>query len=257
MIQIKELKKSINYRVILDGINLDVKDGQTLCIIGKSGCGKSVLLKNIVGLMQPDSGSILVDGLNVPALNKNELFNLRKTIGYVFQGAALFDSLNIYENVILRLYEHNERNKEVLESEAKRVLSSVGLLPDISEINTTYFENEWINLSNKMPSELSGGMKKRVGVARALVGTPKYILYDEPTTGLDPITSEQIDKLIFNLANNLQITSIVITHDMFSVYKLNCDIAMLNNGRIHFFGSSSDFNASSDPVIREFLERYS
>ncbi|MBQ6269278.1 MAG: ATP-binding cassette domain-containing protein [Bacteroidetes bacterium] len=257
MIQIKELKKSINDRVILDGINLDVKDGQTLCIIGKSGCGKSVLLKNIVGLMQPDSGSILVDGLNVPALNKNELFNLRKTIGYVFQGAALFDSLNIYENVILRLYEHNERNKEVLESEAKRVLSSVGLLPDISEINTTYFENEWINLSNKMPSELSGGMKKRVGVARALVGTPKYILYDEPTTGLDPITSEQIDKLIFNLANNLQITSIVITHDMFSVYKLNCDIAMLNNGRIHFFGSSSDFNASSDPVIREFLERYS
>lgn len=257
MIQIKELKKSINDRVILDGINLDVKDGQTLCIIGKSGCGKSVLLKNIVGLMQPDSGSILVDGLNVPALNKNELFNLRKTIGYVFQGAALFDSLNIYENVILRLYEHNERNKEVLESEAKRVLSSVGLLPDISEINTTYFENEWINLSNKMPSELSGGMKKRVGVARALVGTPKYILYDEPTTGLDPVTSEQIDKLIFNLANNLQITSIVITHDMFSVYKLNCDIAMLNNGRIHFFGSSSDFNASSDPVIKEFLERYS
>ncbi|MBR3090453.1 MAG: ATP-binding cassette domain-containing protein [Bacteroidetes bacterium] len=253
----KELKKSINDRVILDGINLDVKDGQTLCIIGKSGCGKSVLLKNIVGLMQPDSGSILVDGLNVPALNKNELFNLRKTIGYVFQGAALFDSLNIYENVILRLYEHNERNKEVLESEAKRVLSSVGLLPDISEINTTYFENEWINLSNKMPSELSGGMKKRVGVARALVGTPKYILYDEPTTGLDPVTSEQIDKLIFNLANNLQITSIVITHDMFSVYKLNCDIAMLNNGRIHFFGSSSDFNASSDPVIKEFLERYS
>lgn len=257
MIQIKELKKSINDRVILDGINLDVKDGQTLCIIGKSGCGKSVLLKNIVGLMQPDSGSILVDGLNVPALNKNELFNLRKTIGYVFQGAALFDSLNIYENVILRLYEHNERNKEVLESEAKRVLSSVGLLPDISEINTTYFENEWINLSNKMPSELSGGMKKRVGVARALVGTPKYILYDEPTTGLDPVTSEQIDKLIFNLANNLQITSIVITHDMFSVYKLNCNIAMLNNGRIHFFGSSSDFNASSDPVIKEFLERYS
>lgn len=257
MIQIKELKKSINDRVILDGINLDVKDGQTLCIIGKSGCGKSVLLKNIVGLMQPDSGSILVDGLNVPALNKKELFNLRKTIGYVFQGAALFDSLNIYENVILRLYEHNERNKEVLESEAKRVLSSVGLLPDISEINTTYFENEWINLSNKMPSELSGGMKKRVGVARALVGTPKYILYDEPTTGLDPVTSEQIDKLIFNLANNLQITSIVITHDMFSVYKLNCDIAMLNNGRIHFFGSSSDFNASSDPVIKEFLERYS
>ena len=257
MIQIKELKKSINDRVILDGINLDVKDGQTLCIIGKSGCGKSVLLKNIVGLMQPDSGSILVDGLNVPALNKNELFNLRKTIGYVFQGAALFDSLNIYENVVLRLYEHNERNKKVLESEAKRVLSSVGLLPDISEINTTYFENEWINLSNKMPSELSGGMKKRVGVARALVGTPKYILYDEPTTGLDPVTSEQIDKLIFNLANNLQITSIVITHDMFSVYKLNCDIAMLNNGRIHFFGSSSDFNASSDPVIKEFLERYS
>lgn len=257
MIQIKELKKSINDRVILDGINLDVKDGQTLCIIGKSGCGKSVLLKNIVGLMQPDSGSILVDGLNVPALNKKELFNLRKTIGYVFQGAALFDSLNIYENVVLRLYEHNERNKEVLETEAKRVLSSVGLLPDISEINTTYFENEWINLSNKMPSELSGGMKKRVGVARALVGTPKYILYDEPTTGLDPVTSEQIDKLIFNLANNLQITSIVITHDMFSVYKLNCDIAMLNNGKIHFFGSSSDFNTSSDPAIREFLERYS
>ncbi len=256
MIQIKNLNKTIDSKVILNGVNLEVDDGKTLCIIGKSGSGKSVLLKHIVGLMYPDSGNVFIDSLDVTSLSRQQLFNLRKRIGYVFQSAALFDSLNVFENVVLKLYEHNVRDENILKMEAKKVLSSVGLLPDIKEKDTVNFEKEWLSLANKSISELSGGMKKRVGIARALVGSPRYILYDEPTTGLDPITSEQIDKLIFNLTLKLQITSIVITHDMFSVYNLNCDIAMLHDGKIHFYGNNKDFQNSNDTIIKEFLERY-
>ncbi len=256
MIQIHNLKKSLDGNLVLRGVDLKIEDSETLCIIGKSGCGKSVLLKHIVGLLKPDSGEIVVDDMSVDSLSQRQLFKLRRTMGYVFQGAALFDSLTVYENIILRLYEHNERDEILFKKQAKFVLSAVGLLPNIDEADTLQFEKEWLILSNKKPSELSGGMRKRVGVARALVGSPRYIFYDEPTTGLDPVTSEQIDKLIGSLAERLKITSIVITHDLFSVYSVANKIAMLNEGIIRFYGSPDELRNSTDEAVQEFLYRY-
>ena len=256
MIQIRNLVKQLGDNLVLRSVDLDINDGETLCIIGKSGCGKSVLLKHVVGLLQPDSGEVIVDDFSVPDLTKEQLFEMRKHIGYVFQGAALFDSLTVFENVVLRLYEHNERNKNVLINEAKSVLSAVGLLPDIAEKETEHFNREWQVLANKMPSDLSGGMKKRVAVARALIGTPRYIFYDEPTTGLDPVTSDRIDNLIAKLSKKLNSTAVLITHDMFSVYKIAEKVAMLNDGKIQFYGNVAELKASTDPVVQEFLERY-
>ncbi|MCS6809473.1 MAG: ATP-binding cassette domain-containing protein, partial [Bacteroidota bacterium] len=218
MIEIQGLYKAFGAKHVLNGVNLTIPTGQTMCIIGRSGCGKSVLLKHIVGLLEPDKGTVRVDGKDVQRLRGQELFKLRKDMGYVFQSAALFDSLTVWENVVLGLYEHGERRTDILDAEARRVLCAVGLLPDEHTVPAEVFEKEYAILRNKKPSDLSGGMRKRVGVARALVGNPKYILYDEPTTGLDPITSEQIDNLILDLATKLNVTSIVITHDMFSVY---------------------------------------
>lgn len=256
MIQINNLEKSLDSNPILCGVNLKIGDSETLCVIGRSGCGKSVLLKHIVGLLKPDKGEIIVDNMSIADLSQHQLFKLRKNIGYVFQGAALFDSLTVYENIILRLYEHNERDKTLLEKEAKFVLSAVGLLPNIDEEGASYFEKEWRSLSNKKPSELSGGMKKRVGVARALVGSPRYIFYDEPTTGLDPVTSEQIDNLIESLATRLKITSLVITHDLFSVHSVADKVAMLDKGKIRFYGTPKELKSSNDEVVQEFLYRY-
>ncbi|MCX6146742.1 MAG: ATP-binding cassette domain-containing protein [Candidatus Kapabacteria bacterium] len=256
MIEIKNLKKAFGSKIVLDGVDMVIPHGETMCIIGKSGCGKSVLLKQIVGLLTPDEGSIAVDGQDILSLNKNEMFELRQQIGFVFQGAALFDSYNVFENAVIGMYEHGVKDINLLEEEAKRVLSAVGLLPDISEKNTSNFEKEWNILSNKKPSDLSGGMKKRVGVARALVGNPKYIFYDEPTTGLDPVTSEQIDDLVLDLANRFKVTSIVITHDIFSVYKVANNVILLNNGLVQFTGTADDLKKSSDPVVQEFILRY-
>ncbi len=256
MIQIQNLHKSFGAKRVLNGVNLSIPAGETMCVIGRSGCGKSVLLKHIVGLLAADEGSVHVDGQDVRTLKGEELFRLRRRVGYVFQGAALFDSMTVYENVVLGLYEHGERRLDVLDGEARRVLASVGLLPDISTANTPIFEKEYAILRNKKPSDLSGGMRKRVGVARALVGSPSYILYDEPTTGLDPITSEQIDNLILELSQKLSVTSIVITHDMFSVYKVAKSVAMLEAGKVHFFGTAEELRASNDEVVQEFIERY-
>jgi len=256
MIKIKQLKKSFENKEILKGIDLDVNDGETLCVIGKSGCGKSVLLKHIVGLLTPDSGNVWVDGQNIAALNQKELFTVRKKIGYVFQGAALFDSYNVFENIVLKLVENGEKDLAKLANEAKFVLSAVGLLPSIEESNTKEFENEWNILSQKKPSELSGGMRKRVGVARSLIGSPSYIFYDEPTTGLDPVTSKQIDDLIAELSKKLKITSLVITHDMFSVYNIADKVAMLHEGNLQFYGLTNEIRTSQDPTVMEFLKRY-
>jgi phospholipid/cholesterol/gamma-HCH transport system ATP-binding protein len=181
---------------------------------------------------------------------------LRLRIGYVFQGAALFDSMTVWENVVLGLYEHGVRDTEQLDSEARRTLSAVGLLPDISEVGTAGFEKEYAILRTKKPSDLSGGMRKRVGVARALVGEPQYIFYDEPTTGLDPVTSGQIDNLITELARKIKATSVVITHDIFSVYKVADRVVMLEQGRVHFAGSVEEMRSTADPTVREFIERY-
>lgn len=256
MISIKNLYKSFGPKKVLNGVNLTIQTGSTMCIIGKSGCGKSVLLKHIVRILEPDQGEVTVDGLNISTLNQSQLFGLRRKIGYVFQGAALFDSMTVYENVVLGLYEHGVHDTKVLDKEARRVLSSVGLLPDISEEGSPLFENEYTILRDKKPSDLSGGMRKRVGVARALVGSPEYIFYDEPTTGLDPVTSEQIDNLIADLSKKFRVTSVVITHDMFSVYKVAQTVAMLDSGRVHFLGTPQELRTTNDPVVREFIERF-
>jgi phospholipid/cholesterol/gamma-HCH transport system ATP-binding protein len=256
MIEIRGLYKSFGTKQVLNGVDLTINAGETVCVIGRSGCGKSVLLKHIVGLLEPDKGEVLVDGKEVRLLQGQDLFALRRGMGYVFQSAALFDSLTVWENVVLSLYEHGERREEILDAEARRVLAAVGLLPDESESGTANFENEYTILRNKKPSDLSGGMRKRVGVARALVGSPKYILYDEPTTGLDPITSEQIDNLILELSHKLTVTSIVITHDMFSVYKVAQSVALLEQGTVRFFGTPDELRASKDDAVKEFIERY-
>lgn len=256
MIEVVDLHKSFGPKSVLNGVSFTIKQGQTFCIIGKSGCGKSVLLKHIVGLLDPDKGHVRVDGKVIHTLDQDNLFELRRTMGFVFQGSALFDSYNVYENIVLSLFEHGVKDTKALVDEAKSVLSAVGLLPDKKDINTPMFEKEWQILSNKKPSDLSGGMRKRVGVARALVGSPKYILYDEPTTGLDPVTSEQIDNLIARLAGEFNVTSIVITHDMFSVYRIADQVAMINEGLLQFHGTVDDFKKTKDPIIEEFLERY-
>lgn len=256
MIKIRNLYKSFGEKTVLKGVSLTIPDGSAKCIIGKSGCGKSVLLKHIVGLLEPDEGEVLVDGKRVQDMENGEIFEMRKQMGFVFQGSALFDSLNVFENVVLGLYEHGNRNEKVLEDEAVRVLSAVGLLPELNGKRKVDFEKEWQILKYKKPADLSGGMRKRVGVARALVGSPRYIFYDEPTTGLDPVTSEQIDKLIADLSKKLRVTSIVITHDMFSVFRIADDVAMLDDGLVHFEGKPDDFIKSEDPIVREFLERY-
>ena len=256
MIEIRNLHKSFGQKKVLDGVNLTIPNGQTMCIIGKSGCGKSVLLKHIVGLLYPDEGSVFVDNKEIGKMNVKDLFDLRLKMGFVFQGSALFDSYTVYENVIIGLYERGIKDDKILTGEALRVLSAVGLIPEQNGTNGNHFDKEWAILKDKKPSDLSGGMKKRVGVARALVGNPEYVFYDEPTTGLDPVTSEQIDKMIFNLSEKLKVTSIVITHDMFSVFQVANKVAMLNDGHVQFEGLPADLNKSEDPVVMEFLARY-
>ena len=256
MININNISKSFGPKRVLDGVSLRIEDGKTNCIIGKSGCGKSVLIKHIVGLLEPDAGTVVVDNKIVSELNQKELFALRRKMGFVFQGAALFDSMSVYENIIIGEYEHGNRDDKYLIPEAQRVLSAVGLLPDFEERESESYRREWNILIDKKPSDLSGGMRKRVGVARALVGSPDYIFYDEPTTGLDPVTSEQIDMLIDNLAKKLKVTSVVITHDMFSVYQIADKVAMLDSGRVRFEGTPKELIASADEVIVEFLDRY-
>lgn len=256
MISIKNLHKSFGDKHVLNGVNIDVENGSTHCIIGKSGSGKSVLLKHIVGLLKPDKGQIFVDGKEIEAMSYKELFEIRKSMGFVFQGAALFDSYNVYENIIIGLYEHGERDAKVLDETAIEVLSSVSLLPNISERETASFQKEWDMLKTKKPSDLSGGMRKRVGVARALVGNPKYIFYDEPTTGLDPVTSEQIDELIKEIGHSRDVTSIVITHDMFSVFRVADEVSMLHDGLVRFEGNVQQLKDSKDEVVSEFIDRF-
>lgn len=256
MISIKNLHKSFGNKHVLKGVNIDVANGSTHCIIGKSGSGKSVLLKLLVGLLKPDEGEIYVDDKEIETLTYKELYEIRKTMGFVFQGAALFDSYNVYENIIIGLYEHGVRDKKELNDTAVKVLSSVGLLPHISEIETTNFQKEWDMLKTKKPADLSGGMRKRVGVARALVGDPQYIFYDEPTTGLDPVTSEQIDDLVKEIGNSLNVTSVVITHDMFSVFRVADKVSMLHDGGVRFEGGVQELKDSEDSVVSEFIDRF-
>lgn len=238
MIRLVEVHKSFGPKRVLAGFTLDVVEGETMVIIGYSGTGKSVAAKHIVGLLEPDSGEVWVDGLEVPALPRRELYALRARIGYVFQFAALFDSLTIGENVAMGL----RKQKELEEAEiAERVHEALSLvdLPDAAP---------------RFPAELSGGMRKRVGIARAIALRPKYLLYDEPTTGLDPVTSAIIDQLMLRMQRQLGVTSIVITHDMNSAYRVGTRIAMLYEGRVRQVGTVEEIRRTGDPVVRQFIE---
>jgi len=240
MIEIKDLHKSFGKNNVLRGINLNIGTGETIVIIGKSGCGKSVLLKHIVGLIMPDSGFIKVEDQTVNELNIKDLYKLRKKFGFLFQGSALFDSMTVEENISLALVESD--NSYTTQEIKKLVVEKLEMV-------------EMPGTQKLKPAELSGGMKKRVGLARALITNPDYILYDEPTTGLDPIMSDSIDILIKELTERLNVTSIVVTHDMYSVKNVASKVAMMNEGVIHFTGSQENLINSDDPIIQEFIKR--
>lgn len=237
MIEIHKLKKSFNSHRILEGVDLVIPEGKTYVIIGRSGCGKSVLLKHIDGILKPDEGEVVVDGMNVGKIGEQELNALRMKVGMVFQGGALFDSLTVGENVGFGLIEHQCINEKELLERVEEALCMVGLC----------------GIENLMPSELSGGMKKRVSLARAICIKPKIILYDEPTTGVDPITADSINVLIKELHDKLKVTSIVVTHDMKSAYKIADRIAMLYQGRIIAEGSPEEIQNSKHPVVYQFI----
>lgn len=237
-IQLQDVRKAFGEKVVLRGVSLEVKEGETVVIIGGSGSGKSVLLKTIVGLLTPDAGRVLVDGQDVAALRRQELYELRRRVGYVFQFAALFDSMTVADNVAMGLRRVPGMSPADIE---ERVRESLRLV-DLEGYGERY------------PAELSGGQRKRAGLARAIATRPKYVLYDEPTTGLDPVTTALIDRLILKLRDELGVTSVVITHDLASAYRVGDRIAMLHDGVIRFEGSPADLRQTADPVVRAFVE---
>jgi phospholipid/cholesterol/gamma-HCH transport system ATP-binding protein len=237
MIAVRGLTKKIGRQEILRGIDLTVARGETLGIIGRSGGGKSVLLKHIIGLMQPDAGEIWIEGENIIGLSERKLAAIRQKVGILFQGGALFDSMTVEENIAFPLREAGERDPKIIRERVKEMLEVIEL------------EGE----QRKMPVNLSGGMKKRVGLARSIIRRPSCILYDEPTSGLDPVVSDSINRLIRRLQERFRITSIVVTHDMKSAFHVADHIAYLHEGRIYFDGKPKELEVSSDPLIQDFL----
>jgi phospholipid/cholesterol/gamma-HCH transport system ATP-binding protein len=237
MIELQKVNKQFNGHQVLKDLDLTIKTGESMVIIGRSGCGKSVLLKHIIGLMRPDSGEVIVDGTDVSRARSKELNELRKDFGMLFQGAALFDSLNVMENVGFQLIEYTNKSLTEIERRVKECLDLVGLR----------------GIENVKPAELSGGMKKRVGLARAICMWPKIILFDEPTTGLDPIMGDIINELMRDLHNKLKVTSVTVTHDMKSAYKIADRIAMLYDRHIIEVGTPQEIKHSDNPVVRQFI----
>ena len=237
MIEIIDLHKSFNGKPVLSGVNLTIDTGETLTVIGRSGEGKSVLLKHIIGLIKPDRGRVIIDGQDITQLNGHQMLEFRRRFGMLFQGSALLDSMTVDENVGLGLREHTDYPELKVRGIVKEKLRQVGLF----------------DIETNKPAELSGGMKKRVGLARAIAMEPEYILYDEPTTGLDPIMADTINELILSLKNTLNITSIAVTHDMVSAYKISDKIAMLYQGKIIFSGTPEAIKVSDDPIIQQFI----
>jgi len=237
VIEFRGLSKAFGGKPVLAGLSLEVQDGETMVIIGYSGTGKSVALKHIVGLLEPDEGDVAVDGRVVSSLERAALNELRRDIGYVFQFAALFDSMTVADNVALGLRQRRLTDEEIDE----RVEEALAVV-DLTGAGGQY------------PAELSGGMRKRVGIARAIALRPRYILYDEPTTGLDPVTSAVIDRLIVRTRERLGVTGVVVTHDMRSAYTVGDRIAMLYEGRIRQVGTVAEVQATQDPVVRQFIE---
>lgn len=238
MIKISGLKKSFGTKRVLDGVDLDIDKGKITVIIGRSGEGKSVLIKHIIGLLRPDDGQILLDGQEISSMNERDWDEVRKRFGMLFQGGALFDSMTVGENVGFPLKEHTDLADEDIMKVVDEKLRRVGL----------------VGVEHMMPAELSGGMKKRVGLARAIVMDPEIVLFDEPTTGLDPIMSDSIADLVLDTQRSLQTTYILITHDIPFTYKIADKIAMLHEGRIIEQGSVEEMKKNQNPVVRQFLE---
>jgi len=238
LIAIRDLWKRLGDQEVLKGFDLDVPTGETLVIVGRSGGGKSVLLKHIIGLMKPDKGDVLVDGESIVALTERQLSRVRKKIAVLFQSAALFDSMTVEENIAFPLRETGLKDQGQIDAKVAGALEMVDLAGE----------------QKKMPEKLSGGMRKRVGLARAIVTEPRCILYDEPTTGLDPIVADSINRLIRRLQRRLGITSIVVTHDMKSAFHVADQVAYLYDGRVYFKGAPDELRASTDPLIHDFIE---
>src|SRR6266540_3675594 len=237
MIAVRSLAKNIGQQEILRGVELEVATGETLAIIGRSGGGKSVLLKHLVGLMAPDAGEIWIDGQNIIGMSERQLGEIRKKVGILFQGGALFDSMTVEDNIAFPLREAGERDPKILRSKVAEML----------EVMEMEGEEE------KMPESLSGGMKKRVGLARAIIRRPLCVLYDEPTAGLDPVVADSINRLIRRLQQRFGMTSVVVTHDMKSAFDVADRIAYLHQGRIYFNGTANQLQQSSDPILQDFL----
>ena len=237
-IKVSNLHKSFGKKIVLDGVDLEIKKGESLVVIGGSGTGKSVLIKCIQGLLTPDSGSILVDDQEVVGVSRSEQNSLHSKMGMLFQGGALFDSLSVWENVAFGLIENQRLSKKVAKVEAIRVLRQVGLAPDVADLS---------------PSELSGGMQKRVGLARAIATRPEIIFFDEPTTGLDPIMADVINELIIESVKGLGATALTITHDMASARKIADKIAMLYKGKIIWYGSVKDLDKTNNEYVKQFI----
>jgi phospholipid/cholesterol/gamma-HCH transport system ATP-binding protein len=241
MIELIDVHKRFGKQTVLDGVNLNVLEGETMALLGPSGTGKSVLLKHIIGLIHPDSGTIIVDEKNVGQLKRHELAELRSHIGYVFQNGALFDSDNVFENVRLGITDDEKyRDLEYCRERVAGCIKLVNLPPETVE---------------KFPAELSGGMRKRVGIARAIAGSPKYLLYDEPTSGLDPVNADVIDELVKSLAETLGVTGVMVTHDVRGAFRTANRLALLTGGKIVQQGTPREFLDSKDPRVQEFLER--
>ena len=241
MIELRGVRKRFGEQVVLGGVNFDVREGETVALLGPSGSGKSVLLKHINGLLRPDAGSVRVDDREVPTLRRDALAELRTTIGYVFQNGALFDSMNVFENVRLGLSDESKyRDLEYSQARVAECLRLVNLTPETQE---------------KYPAQLSGGMRKRVGIARAIAGAPKYLLYDEPTSGLDPMNADVIDDLVIRLDEELGVTSVVVTHDVRGAFRVADRLALLYDTIIVLEGTPEEFRDSTDPRVKAFLER--
>jgi phospholipid/cholesterol/gamma-HCH transport system ATP-binding protein len=237
-IQLKGVHKAFGSKVILRGLDLEVEDGETVALVGFSGAGKSVTLKHIAGLLMPDQGTVVVDGNHVPTMKREDLYKLRLEMGYVFQFAALFDSMTIGDNVAMGLRKKGGMSETEIRDQVAQSLGRVGL----------------DGFERRMPAELSGGQKKRAGLARAIAYRPKYLLYDEPTSGLDPVTTEVIDRLILKMKEELGVTSLVITHDMKSAYAISDRIAMLFEGQVVEVGTPDEIRSTSNLIVRGFVE---
>ncbi|MGB2601856.1 MAG: ABC transporter ATP-binding protein [Candidatus Omnitrophota bacterium] len=237
MIELKNIHKSFGMHKVLEDLNLTIKTGESMVIIGRSGCGKSVLLKHIIGLMRPESGEVIIDGTDITKMSSKELNEMRMKFGMLFQGAALFDSLSVFENVGFQLIEYTDKTTDEIKERVTECLSKVGLH----------------GVEKVKPAQLSGGMKKRVGLARAISMSPSIILFDEPTTGVDPIMGDIINELIRHLHDTLDVTSITVTHDMKSAYKIADRIAMLYDKHIIEIGTPDEIQNSDSSIVRQFI----